>query len=345
MGRWRAALIVALLLVVAGCSGSGGGAVSADPVAVEDLSQGETEAASEFEEESEAASAGAGLAAGDTAAPEGGAARAPMPAPGQVDEPPLPPVETFEQDRIIKEGTIGLQVEEGQFDTAYRRVVETTQRFGGSVLASTTRTTDDETGASLGSVTVRVPVENYEDLLTGIGGLGDIRRREITAQDVSEEFVDLQSRQRNLEASERFYLELLGRATGVPDAIAVQQQLTGITEQLEQIKGRLQYLEARTSFSTLTVEINEPGTPVGEPTPEPEETGPSIGRSWRIAKDAFLNVVGGILVTASFVAPLVVPLALGFLVWRLVVRRSTRTRRRPDPEPERRREQEPQHVP
>lgn len=339
----RVVVTVAVLWALAGCSGGGDAGLVGDSTGGE---EGQTEAASEAAVESEAASGG-GLAAGEDSEEVQYSAAAPVPqaAPGQPDEPPLPPVETFEQDRIIKEGVISLQVPEGEFNTAYRQVVEITQRFGGSVLASTTRTTDDETGASVGSVTVRVPVENYEDLLTDMGGIGDIRRREITAQDVSEEFVDLQSRQRNLEASERFYLELLERATGVPDAIAVQQQLTGITQQLEQIKGRLQFLEARTSFSTLTVEINEPGTPSVVPTPESEETGPSIGRSWRIAKDAFLNVVGGILVSVSFVAPLVVPLALGFLVWRLLARRSVGARRRPDPEPDRTPDREPQLTP
>ena len=342
MGRWRAVVTIAVLLAAGGCSGADDSALGGDDVdTVQQLGASEAEA-------EEASAEGSGAIGEDTAAPMAQAAGPlPQPPPGQADQPPLPPVETFRQDRIIKEGVIGLQVEEGEFDTAYRQVVQTTQRFGGSVLASTTRTTDDQTGASVGSVTVRVPVENYEDLLTGIGGIGDVRRREITAQDVSEEFVDLQSRQRNLEASERFYLELLDRATGVPDAIAVQQQLSGITEQLEQIKGRLQYLEARTSFSTLTVEINEPGTPIGGPAPESEETGPSIGRSWRLAKDAFLNVVGGILVSVSFVAPLVVPVALGFLVWRLLVRKSVQARRRPEtePEPERTPDREPQLTP
>lgn len=258
----------------------------------------------------------AGLAEDPAPAPEDGAG---APA-GDAAQPP-PPLDAAvsPEDRIIKQGTVALEVEQDGFDAAYARVVEASRRYGGSVLSSSTRT-EAEDGTTSGSVTLRVPAESYEDLLVGVGEIGEVRSRDVTAEDVSEEFVDLEARRRNLEAQERFYLGLLEEAAGVPDAIAVQQQLTTVTEQLEQVKGRLAFLDERTRFSTLTVELTEPGaTPL---VTEDLPAGPSLARSWQTAQDAFVNVVGALLVAALFLAPIVLPaLLLGAVAWRVLRRR------------------------
>ncbi len=217
-------------------------------------------------------------------------------------------------ERVIREGTISLAVEAGGFDQAYARVVEAARREGGTVVSSTTTARDG--GAASGTVTVRVPAERYEDLLLGIAAVGEVRSREITAQDVSAEFVDLQSRQRNLEAQERFYLELLERAEAIPDAIALRQQLDGITASLEQVRGRIAFLDDRTAFSTLTVELAEPDAVVTPVEPADPAQEPRLSRAWRSAGDAFLSVVAAILVTASFLLPILALAGAGWLAWR-----------------------------
>jgi hypothetical protein len=211
-----------------------------------------------------------------------------------------------------------LEVGDGDFDRAYAEVVEVASRLGGGVVSSTTRTLEDGSGTS-GSVTVRVPADEYEDLLVGVADIGEVRRRDVTASDVSTEFVDLQARQRNLEAQERFYLDLLGRAQGVPDAISIQTQLNGITEQLEQVKGRIEYLDERTSFSTLTVELFEPGTAL----PALGDDGrPSFARFWELTRDAFVNVVGAALVALGFLAPVAIVGLVVAMAMRLMPRRT-----------------------
>lgn len=296
MRRMRFAVLVAVVVVgLAACSG--GESQSTEAAAPE-------EAGVAMETQAEAESGGDGGVAAEVA--------------------PLPQT-VASQDRVIREGTIALDVEEGQFDAAYAQVVEAARRLGGTVAASTTRT-EDEDGGSFGSLTVRVPVDDYEDLLVDVAEIGAVRQRDITATDVSEEFVDLQSRQRNLEAQERFYLGLLDEAAGVSDAIAIQQQLTGITEQLEQVKGRIAFLDDRTSFSTLTVELYEPGTAV--PTSEEPTGRPELARFWADARDAFVNVIGATMVAVAFLAPLAVLGLLVFALLRLIQRRPT-----PDREP------------
>jgi hypothetical protein len=244
--------------------------------------------------------------AGDASGAPGG-----LPLPPLPDQPPAIP-----GDQVIKEGTMTLEVGEDGFEPAFQAVVREARALGGFVVSSTSRSLADDGQA--GSVTVRVPVAGYEQLLTRVAGAGTVRTRDVTSQDVTGEVVDLESRLRHLQAQEAFYLELLGRAQDVSDAIAVQQQLDGVQSQVEQIKGRLQLLEDRTAFSTLTVEIHEPGTAL----PRADDTGgPSLARYWQTAQDAFVNVVGSLIVVVFFVAPLAIPAAaIGLVVW-LVLRR------------------------
>jgi predicted component of type VI protein secretion system len=119
---------------------------------------------------------------------------------------------------------------------------------------------------------------------------------------VSDEYVDLEARLRHNQAQERFYLSLLDRAEDVDDAIAVQQQVAGIQQTIEQIEGRLRFLDERTSYSRLTVELFEAGGAF--------QTGsapqPSLARYWVTARAALVNVLGGALVVGSVALPFVV---------------------------------------
>ena len=220
-------------------------------------------------------------------------------------QPPLPEAPAAATgDRIIKEGTITIEVERDGFDQAFTKAISAARQYGGDVVGSTTRTRDN--GDTFGSVTVRVPVRNFEDLVVGIGDIGTIRNRDIDAQDVTSEFTDLESRLRHLRAQERFYLGLLEEARNVRDAIAVQQQLDGIQSQIEQIQGRLNVLEDRTSYSTLTVELFEPGAGTELPTTDEAPSRPTLAHYWDVARDAFINVIGAMLVAGLFALPLLI---------------------------------------
>ena len=222
-------------------------------------------------------------------------------------------------ERIIKEGTVTLEVDPGAFDTAFGQVIARAQALGGHVSGSSSST--DTEGLVQGQVTVRVPVRSFEDLLTAVGEAGDIVDRNVTSQDVSEEFTDLESRRRNLRAQEGFYLGLLADATNVSDAIAIQQQLEDIQRRIEEITGRLNLLADRSSFSTLTVRIHELGADAVE---EVVEEGPQLGTYVETARNTLIDVIGGLLVIATVLLPFVL---LGLGVWAIV--RTVRRRRPP----------------
>lgn len=315
-------LLVAIAGVLAAAACSGGGAATNASSA--------TDAAAAPEGEADPAAFGAG---GATAAPTEAAEAADSTAqePGQA---PLPdPGFAATGERIIKEGTVTITLEPGAFDQGFQAVIQRAQALGGHVVASSSST--DTEGLVTGTVTVRVPVAVYEDLLTGLGDVGTVTDRSVSSQDVTAQYVDLESRLRHLRAQEAFYLDLLGRAASVQDAIAVQQQLDGIQGQIEQITGQLNLLEDRTTFSTLAVELVEQGADASTLTSdEPEREG--LAHSWDVARETLVGVLGTLLVVLLFLAPFLVIAVLAWFGWRaLRPRRGATLTARAEPPPDR----------
>jgi hypothetical protein len=115
-------------------------------------------------------------------------------------------------------------------------------------------------GQLRGTVTVRVPAESLDDALSQFKGLAvKVERESGNSQDVTEEYSDLGAQLRNLEATEQELLELLKTVrekTGkAEDILAVHRELTQIRGQIEQLKGRMQYLERTSAMSSVTVEL------------------------------------------------------------------------------------------
>lgn len=335
----RVAAVLLLVLLLGACSGGAG--TASDTAAEESYGgeagfEGATESAGGSGEESGGLAEQREVSAveGDGDAPQGDDAAVEPPDVARLPE--TPSVRTG--DRIIKEGTISIEVEKGRFDDSFKAVIDAAEQYGGDAVASDTTTSDN--GDIFGSVTVRVPVANFEDLLLGVGDIGAIRNRDVDSKDVSAEFTDLESRLRHLQAQERFYLGLFDKAESVEDAIRVQQQLDGIQNDIEKIQGRMNFLDDRTSFSTLTVELFEPGA--GAPLLEAEESPtdrPTFARYWNTARDAFVNVVGAMLVLLVFLAPLLVPALIVGALWM-----SHRRQRRPAPPLPPARQDEPETV-
>jgi hypothetical protein len=110
------------------------------------------------------------------------------------------------------------------------------------------------------TITVRVPAEKLNDALAQIKALtGDPVKytltENISGQDVTQEYTDLKSRLRNLEEANAKLSELYDTATKTEEALAIYQQKMQVTEQIEVIKGQMQYYEQSAAKSAITVQI------------------------------------------------------------------------------------------
>jgi len=214
--------------------------------------------------------------------------------------------------RIIKMATVRLSVRRGEFQGAVDEARSIAAATGGFVVSS--NQSQGEKRLMNGSLVLRVPERSYETVMRELGGVGRLDGRQENAQEVSAEFVDLQSRKRHLEAVERQLLVLLERAESVPAALAVQSKLNDTQLQLEETRGRLRYLDDQTSFATISVNLRErlPVAAAGKD---------GIVETWKDGAEAFAHVAGRTFVAVATIAPILIVLALAALGARFVVRR------------------------
>lgn len=160
---------------------------------------------------------------------------------------------------VIKSADLQLQVVSARDAEASLRAL--VGQLGGYVVKVETSGTYEQTTAR---VTFRVPAERFDQALSGAQGLAQkVLSRSVTGDDVTEEFVDLDSRLRNLEATRDRLLTFLEKADQVDDALKVNQSLTEIQGQIEQIKGRRQFLQQSAALSTFSVFLTPvPVTPL-----------------------------------------------------------------------------------
>jgi len=184
----------------------------------------------------------------------------PMPAPslpkGVVDEggyPSTVPDEPTEERKIVKTGYITLEVKD--IAESMDKVADMADDLGGYVVSSYKH--EYEEGTS-GSTRIRVPSERFEEAFERLRQFAVAVPYENTeARDVTEEYVDLEARLRNLEATEAQYLALMEKAEEVEDMLMVQKELSNVREEIERIEGRMLYLERTSDMALIEINLQE----------------------------------------------------------------------------------------
>jgi hypothetical protein len=110
-------------------------------------------------------------------------------------------------------------------------------------------------------ITVRIPRGRFESTLAAIDKVGDVLHRDVQAEDVTDEHVDLEIRIKNARAMQRRLSDLLSKAS-VKEALDIEKELHRVTEELERLEGRMKVLKDRIAFSTITVAFEPRGTTI-----------------------------------------------------------------------------------
>ena len=216
--------------------------------------------------------------------------------------------------QVVKTASLRLGIAHGSFEDKVGEAHAVADSYAGFVVESFASQGSGKRIAE-GSLVLRIPAESYDSALSRLRELGKVESLEESGQDVSKEFVDLNARIRQLRAVEAQLLELLQRADDVPAALAVQNQLSQVQLDLEQARGRLQYLDNRVAFATISMSMHELGVVA------PKDGGFKIVAAWATAGSAFLTVVGWLFIGIAVAAPVLILLGLGFLVGRVIRRR------------------------
>jgi len=289
-----------------GAGGSGGGGDSADIAMTEDAPQ--SAGGAKFASGAKGVAAQDAASAGASAQPESGSASE-----SQAQSPTQTLPEDFDR-KIVKTANLGVRSEDVRGSAAEAQQVAA--RFGGAVLSSqVSQGAAREEDSVYADLVLSVPSQEFENALAELRGLGKkVTDDSVTGQDVTEEFVDLESRERNLLAAERSMLELYNRAQSVDDTLYIQRELTAIRGEIELVQGRIKYLEQRAAFSQITLSIQ----PVAALTPPPKQPAwdPSAvaAKAWA----ASLNVLQGaatVAITAAVFGWWLIPLLIFGLIW------------------------------
>jgi hypothetical protein len=295
MRHGRAAVGVALvaMVIVAGCSAGGddGGGSAAGEAQVAPVAD---QAAAEQDRSAQAAPAGQAGKAGSADAAS------------QVRLVDL-------GNRIVRTANVDLEVGKGRLNATINQATDVVRRAKGIYVGSSTSVPGGEPAS--GQVTFRVPVDAFEPVLRELKGLGAYRGEKSSTDDVTNQYVDLNGQLAAWRAQERVYLRLLDRAKSVTDVIAVQNQLQQVQSNIERLQGQLNYLEDQSSFSTIVLQLSEPGAagPAGEPSGR-------LARAWATAVNGLGVMAAAVLVAVVWLTPLVVVAGLVLLGLRVLRR-------------------------
>ncbi len=221
--------------------------------------------------------------------------------------------------QLVRHADLHVRVE--SVDSAIVTIVRIAAGNGGYVSSEESREHAD--GRVTGRVVLRVLAHRTDGALVQIRALGEVRNERVWADDVTDQFYDLNIRLTNARAARRKFEEILVRAREVEDVLKVQRELNRVNNQIDRMTGRMRRMSNQIRLSTISVDLAEP-MPI---TRDPDSAVGALSRALGDMVDAFWATIGGMIVFVGFIVPFGVAVFLA--IW-LVVRltRPWRLRRR-----------------
>ncbi|WP_273832226.1 DUF4349 domain-containing protein [Guptibacillus sedimenti] len=166
--------------------------------------------------------------------------------------------ELQQERKVIFNATLSLSVED--LTLAINEIKESTKVFEGYVVEENTFS---EENAYIGSMTIRIPQSQFDAYLRKVETLAKGEpQKSITSKDVTENYVDLSSRLKAKEAVQQRLESFLNEATKTDDLLAISNELSRVQEEVEQLKGQINYLDNQSDYSTVTISLEQTKRPV-----------------------------------------------------------------------------------
>lgn len=155
--------------------------------------------------------------------------------------------------KIIKDGSLGLRVSE--LEKTKRWIDSLIRNHGGYAANESFNNTDFESSFIL---KIRIPCSNFEKFIAEIEtGHGEIIYKQIDARDVTDQFIDLETRLENKRNYLIRYNDLLKKANSVREILEIEEKIRGLEEEIESTTGRLKYLNDLVDYSTLDLTLSK----------------------------------------------------------------------------------------
>ncbi|WP_068780620.1 DUF4349 domain-containing protein [Paenibacillus sp. GM2] len=226
--------------------------------------------------------------------------------------------------KLIYTANVVMQVDD--YSKAQSEIRNQVALAGGYIVDFSENRSLEEQG---GTITIKVPSTGFSSFLEQLEKLEHTSlQRSIQGQDVSEEYVDLESRLKVKEAMEARYLKFIDEATKTSQLVEYVNALERIQTEIEQIKGRMRYLDSNVSFSTVEIRLYQPDVKAlqnagQERSPLLERAGKSLQGSIQVVSALFEWLV---VILAGAIPVIVIAGIIFAIVW--LLQRAIRTRAR-----------------
>jgi hypothetical protein len=219
---------------------------------------------------------------------------------------------TVKNKKIIKDGDISIKTND---INASKKGIDNLLKKLNAYYESEKLQNDDQTISYF--LKIRVPSDNFEKLIISIeNGKDEILSKSIQAKDVTEEYIDIESRLTNKREYLKRYKELLSKALTVKDIIAIEENIRILQEEIESKEGRLKYLNDQVLFSTLDINLYKEKEFVYKPQPQDkfsERVKKSLSNGWK-------SVVEFVLWTIT-IWPYIILLLIAFFVIKRIIKK------------------------
>ena len=216
------------------------------------------------------------------------------------------------QQQIIKNAD--LRFETKSIDTTALTITAAIKKYNG-LLQNDSQSKEYNTLSR--TMTVRLPSGNFEGFVAAISkGVSYFEKRDITAEDVTEEYIDVEARMKAKKVLEERYYDMLRKSSKVDDMLKIEQEISAIRQEIDAAEGRLRYIRSRVSMSTVTIvfyKITETNEGVTES---------YSGKVWAAIKSGF-NGLSGFFLMVLNIWPIIVIFVGAYFIYR----RRTRKRK------------------
>lgn len=208
--------------------------------------------------------------------------------------------------KVVYTASMTLEVED--VEAAVNAVYGIAAKYGGYVGDANYH----KKGVESAEVTIKIPVDSYRQALDDLRGIGELKSFSEKAQDVTDYYMDLEARLRNLRAEEERLLEYLDKAKTISEILQVEDHLARIRGQIEWLEAQLKNLERRIDYATISVTI------ASKHKPEELIEWPELNLL-KIIRDAVgmaIAVIAGLLIILVGLAPIYIPATIIYVVYK-----------------------------
>ncbi len=165
------------------------------------------------------------------------------------NEKSIPEKTNLSNRKLVKNGNI--EFETNDLNTTYKKIIEKISKYNGYISSENDLKDDERISKNLD---LKIPNDKFDVLIAELDNeIENFDSKNISIEDVTDQYIDISARLKNKKAVEIQYLSLLKKATKISDMLAIEAKIGEIRGEIESVEGSLKALENQVSFSTLNI--------------------------------------------------------------------------------------------